>query len=292
VNLSTSVLESAIDWLSLSVAPDADGDRVEAHMASLLQREQRAGAQLRPWILAGAVGFAAGRVRYGRAKRGLILQLSGQLADDHADHLIPLAATLTRLDVAVTVKTQEPDPAHGRRQYAAAIDNYHEHPHSARPWQVSDGDGGHTVYLGTRNSDRLLRIYDKCAEAASRNDKEQVAKYQNCWRYELELHDAYANPTALFLAGATNRSALIEDELRRYLWSHSLHVPWDGTPNPTHPGGFRRRSDLDSRLEWIGRTVAPTIRELVTLIGRDAVMDALGLSTSIDGGPAIDEPAE
>lgn len=59
---------------------------------------------------------------------------------------------------------------------------------------------GYTIYLGSRHSDIMLRVYDKQLEQNSRRVNDSDALIECPWiRWELELKDDYASRAAKFL---------------------------------------------------------------------------------------------
>jgi hypothetical protein len=280
---STTVLESQLDWLTCSYR-GADKARALRNFAMDAQSlEAREGNDTKRWQLNGYEGFRTGRVRYGDRDNACLLQLSGQLAEDWAGSVLPDATTITRVDLAVTVRPSSPVPAYGARAYAELAEWHQAHPLSAVPSATHDANGGWTTYLGARRSPLFLRIYDKGAEAASRDDRAGLARYADCWRFELECHDVAAKAYGLAAVLAGNRSAYVSGALADYLEHHGLEPMFETTCHPASPGAFARRTDYASRLRWFASKVAPSIRLAMSQGDPQEVIDALGL------GP---EPAE
>lgn len=97
-------------------------------------------------------------------------------------------AKITRLDLAIDVFDVEIDPA--ALAAAARVPNA---PGSAKKWRVWRGeDEGCTAYIGSRKSEKFLRIYDKAAETGD--------KSRPWTRFELELKGDAARAAANHLA--------------------------------------------------------------------------------------------
>lgn len=289
---STSVLESTVDWLTATTHDKRAARRMIRKAEALAELERSEGSHSVPWSLGNYFGQRCGRVRYGNTMSAALVQLSGQLASDHFLWFANVAADFTRLDIAVTVQLADYDPGLGLRAYESACAWRKDHPRAAGASYVTNSEGGSTCYVGKRTSDRYLRVYDKQAESIASEDPAAISRYQKCWRYELETHDAAANAIRDSLLSATDRSEWVSSYLAYHCRAHGITPVYPLGSPPTLPTGFRRRSDRDSRLEWISRTVAPTIRWLLDTTPPDELADRLGLPPRSLGPEASDNRSE
>lgn len=274
----STVIESQIDWLTAGWNEGPKADRAEAWAFSRAQRERREGADEKPFSLLGFSGWTVGRVRFGRRSGDALLQLSGDLAEVYGDMVVAEADRVSRVDVAVTVRLSLEDLFLGETTYAQAVTHREEHPKSALPWIVQDGDGGCTTYVGHRSSDRFLRVYNKQAEAAASGDQDSARRYANCWRYELECKGTVAFPMAVAVVGAADRPAFIQQQLHDYTVKHGILPAFGPSGNRVLIPGFRRRSDYQTRLTWLRSSVNPAILTMLEVGDRAEIMDALGLA--------------
>jgi len=260
---STLVLESQVDWLTVAYHGRAKTDYLGGVASSLVLAETDEGNDVRPFDLNGYVGWRVGRVRYGERESAGLLQLSGQLASDHFDELVPEASTISRLDLAVTVLPTPIDPGYGADLYECFCAYHSEHQTSALPWRVQDAHGGQTVYLGARTGDQFFRCYDKEQESRASGDTKAFPRYIGTWRHELELHDDAARVVARSLHAERDRAAGVNGMVYSYVRAHGGQPDWNAAERPLLEAGFRRRSDRDSRLRWFRKQVAPALaREL------------------------------
>jgi hypothetical protein len=287
LDTSTSVLEAQLDYLTITEHSDAAVRNLRLVASELSGYELAEKQRARPFAINGYVGWRVGRVSYGERQTAGLLQLSGQLAEDWAGSLVGESTHVTRVDTAVTVRYSPSNPLLGDSLYQQALGFYSEHPRSALPWRVEDANGGATVYLGSRKSPTFFRAYFKEAEAREEGDSEQYARYQAAWRYELESHDAAADTLCRSALAAPSRAAHCQGVVWEYMRAHGLDSGWDPVSGPVYVGGFRRRSDYQSRLRWFARSVAPAVRWAIDLGDRAEVLNALGLDD--DGSP--DGPA-
>jgi DNA relaxase NicK len=185
--------------------------------------------------------------------------------------------SVSRIDLAVTVRLPVENPDLGRLHYDEALSWYTRHPRAARPSFHGDGDGGYTLYLGDRTSDRFLRCYNKAAESAG--DPVEAEHYQRCWRYELESkgQTAYVLAGSLAALPQENRPRDVQAYVWDYVNAHGMLPVFGRTSGQKLAGTFRRRSDRDSKLAWLSRTVKPTLEWLSQTGNVRDVYESLGL---------------
>lgn len=277
MHTSTHVLESQLDWLTATTRDRRKARKLVKYAKNVEVVETVAGNRSRPFPLGNYVGYRCGRVGWGENVSGALVQLSGQLAQEHFFQICQISDAYTRLDIAVTVQTDTYAPDVGRTSYHQARAWRADHPRAAAATLVENTDGGSTCYVGKRSSDRYLRIYDKQAETIASQDAAAIDRYSKCWRYELELHDTAATAIRDALLRTENRARWIADYVAYHCRAHGIEPIFQSDQPPRLPHGFRRRSDRDSRLEWISRTVAPTIKWLLDTTPADELADRLGL---------------
>lgn len=275
---TSGVIESQVDWLTASAHAEASSDRLEEVGAALQLAAEIDGNKRVAWRSMGFVGHHVGQVDVGRRdRRQVIVRLSGQAAADYLPTVLPLADTVTRLDVAVTWRAAPPDLHIGANAYTLADLWWREHPRSALPSQKRDSAGGCTTYLGDRRSPYYARLYNKEAERESRKDRDQAEHYRGCWRYEVESHDSYAGRLAEAVTTAPRQAEWIQQWMWDYWTNHGVPPAFPPSGAVALLPGFHRRTDDERRLTHLTRNVAPTVRELLSR-GREAdVRRALGL---------------
>jgi DNA relaxase NicK len=281
-NPSTTVLETAIDWLTVSSKYQQVVRRWASKCMDLQKLEKADGNQTRPWHLNQYQGQMCGRVRFGFSSSAMLVQLSGQTANDLFPYFWKDHDTITRLDIAVTYRTLESDNEQSTDAYRQALAYRADRPKSALPLLVRDGDGGSTLYVGSRASSRLLRLYNKHAESIARRDPASTERYVNAWRVELELHDVDAQAVGMMLAEPGAAAPKIRYYLGHYLGTHGITCPFAVTQEATLPTGFRRRSDRESRLEWLKKSVRPSVDWLKGSCTPEELRGILGLNYEID----------
>lgn len=277
MDYQATLLESQLDFLTCSSHSEKGAQELQQIAASLADDEGRLLNKLMPFRLQGYQGWKLGRVRFGMRGHGALLQLSGQLAEDWAKTALSAASTVTRCDLAATVRFDPAWTTYGQKVWSEARAHYTEHPRSAQPWRVENGAGGTTVYLGQRRSPIFFRIYDKWQESISEKDKTAAERYARCWRFELEAHDVAAKAYADLCISSAGRSHLVAGVVHKYLHDHGIDSPINPVSEPVHLGGFRRRSDYATSLAWFRRSVRPRVQWALEKGEIEEVKRALGL---------------
>jgi len=153
----------------------------------------------------------------------------------------------TRLDLAIDVLDTEIDI-----ESLAAAPRVKNAPGSARKWSVVRGhDKGCTVYVGSRKSDKFLRIYDKAAE--------QGIEGRSWTRFELELKGDAARAAAkqMWLLSDEERPQFIKGLIR------ALFNPDDelfqSIMDAPAAALVTEKDTRDGTLEWLMNTVSKTL---------------------------------
>lgn len=276
---TTPVIESQVDWLTCAVHSDAKQVDLEHLAAGWATGEVLDRHKMKPFRLMGYEGWRVGRVRYGTRDTGGLVQLSGALAERHLTQLAALADNISRVDCAVTVRLAVLDDHIALDHYNQAIHHRADHPQAAVPWLIQNGRNGATCYIGDRSSDWFLRIYNKQREAEQADDAQGILHYAACWRYELEVKGQCAAQVAKSLAASADRATDVQSAVHDYSTGHGLLPLFARSGGTRLAAGFRRRSDYDTRLRWLRRSVEPAVRWMVANGGRDEVLHALDLDT-------------
>ena len=272
-----SVIESRVDALTCGFHTPESADVAHRRANIWIEQERGDGSQLKQFRTHGYDMVSAGRVAVGRRPDGVLLKLSEELAETHCDELVSTASTVSRVDFCVTARCSPRRAEVAAIHYAEAMCFFESHPTSAEPALIQRGTGGETCMLGRRASDFYLRCYDKEQESWDLNDPARAAHYSACWRYELEIKGVNARAQAKVYTSQRDTATWIQAMLYQYAVNHGL-VP---TFLPTATAGLlpsvRRRSDRESKLAWLRKSVAPSLAWLGTNTSRAEIMDALGL---------------
>lgn len=131
--------------------------------------------------------------------------------------------------------------------------------------RVTSSGGGYTVYVGSRASDRMLRIYNKTVQA----DLVNGAMYPCVVRIELELKGRTV--AGLHYYAHQGTSVMVESVVHHFasFGIQLLNVNY-GIP-------FRQdKSDwIDTRMAWLKRTVSSSVLKLLDVVPTHQVLQAI-----------------
>lgn len=176
-------------------------------------------------------------------------------------HVLDRDGKLTRLDLAVDIWDGKLTPAVFAQAYA---ERRLRTPAKSgkRIYGINDTSDG--FYLGSRHSDRFMRIYDKAAE--------QALPGQAWLRLELQLKDARAHGVAYVISNEENTRCVVnraigdfiqmdDDELNGVLADQSDPLPQEGRK-------------LHDTLRWLLEQVAPAAARFQAEHPDEEVLDA------------------
>lgn len=223
----------------------------------------------KPFSFQGARGWVSGSVRYAEKMDGkirklwAILMVTGERSTEaYKVAMMQEGLKFTRCDIACDVFLW--DKVEGVARIIK--DNYN----GKNQVKLIESDIGDTVYVGSRESEAYLRIYDK---STSYNlPKGRV------WRWEVEYKRGLAHPAALEVEkGGVD---IIREMVFREARTKSVPVPViEGMR------GIKRctvsASSAEMKLAWLERQVRPTVQWLHKLGMAEEVRGALQLSLPI-----------
>lgn len=181
----------------------------------------------------------------GRALRAIAEQ--GIEASSLVQWFVESGANITRLDLAIDVFDVEIDP-----MALAQCARVKTEPGTARKWSFVKGhDNGCTAYVGSRKSEKFLRIYDKAAEQG-RNDI--------LWtRFELELKGDSARAASRAMSDMTpDERPIYIKGLMRALFNPDDTMYQEIMNCPAAVLKTTKDTD-DNTLDWLMNSVAKTI---------------------------------
>jgi hypothetical protein len=279
------IVEAGVDYLTMTRRRDGDFRPLRNLAIPWLREQANIGNELTPWRGMGYTGEAAGSVRWGEREVDEILTLSGERAAALWRDALPLATSVSRLDLQVTVQAP-PELRHvASRAYSglcrrqAARRERNANSKEVVSTLTVTPDQGQTLYLGAPKSLLRARLYDKSAESKGERPPGQ-------WRYEIQARKAEAALRGRWLAQVTNPGsavvAAVYDHFRR------RHVAPVFDPAPLEEGMprmLRSKADAERKADWLSKMVRPTVQELVELYGREYVLALLGFDGEASSRP-------
>lgn len=171
----------------------------------------------------------------------------GQSQQEILRSTLDAGASLTRLDLAKDAKGSSLSISQIYLNVEAK--NYRG---TARTFSYMKGhDGGQTIYIGSRQSEKFIRLYDKAA---------QMGEMGTHWyRLELECKGAQARALASYLCGGGDWQSGFDTMVRA-----TIDMPenphWQAFfPVGSVPVGFPKEEKLTDREKWILQQCLPAI---------------------------------
>lgn len=228
----------------------------------------------KPFRVSGFQGFRLGRASL--ALRGDLVWLEYSGDNSHEALELPYFeyANCTRLDIRVDMRlpVADDDMAEYMRDYYKQYRLTHERPGSWPDYDYRDKGGAQTLYIGSRDSWRFMRFYNKSAEQGWSTIIGQF------WRLELQFGKENCNElvhrlSRELLSARTSYNLVANygsDIGLGFLFGFSAEQM--ALPKPERPS-----NDAQRRLAWLGKQVRPTIAKLADAGYYDEAEKALGL---------------
>lgn len=265
------------DWCRLTavagvVGQDVTADDLAARAYGMMGDEWR-GHKLKSYNLAGFRGFSLGQAS--AAARGdlVLLERRGWLAEDALWQDDADLWSCTRIDLAADYWIEDGSRGLAMALYgmwSAARDENNRRGRFPSASMIL-GDKGESLYIGSRSSEKMLRVYDKTLE--SRKYTENTGRV---YRFELELKGNTANVVFHNLVRQRDkRETVLMDLLAGFCGRFRIRIPDRIGNGPTSlPACVRNLTDDERTLGWVARTVAkPVVR--LRAAGYNEILDAL-----------------
>ena len=262
-----------VDWISVTTK-DADRGYDLLRWANVMVNAMvQSGFEGRPWGMSGFIGLTCGHIQLGTRNQEALVRLGGPLAHLHWRKAYEMADNVTRIDLECTTRSAR--NAHHRitREVNAARRHSRRQEKGATVTTIKCTDGGYTLYLGKRSSERYGRIYDKFAQ-----DKSEW--YLNCVRYEVEYKGNLSKLVARGCYSAKDHNAAIAARLRAFFSARGLDAKWLAVPL-FHEVSPQLAPTANSRLRWLRSQVRSSIRPLIDAGMLDQVLSALDLDRHV-----------
>lgn len=264
---------ASIDWLTVTTEQDRPGKAWADIFAGIAGENGH--SFTKPWSFWGFTGWQTEHCRYGfrPMTREYILIVSGSPADRVWRKVCPSARTVTRLDLAVTVKMESVQPGLCAAYYAV-LGAGMQRKYSL----ITNNSGGETLYVGSRHSSQFGRVYDKGAQLGQAPGE--------LYRYEAvikkSLTPSLLNALLVGPGDGSDEKGLLKHKIRSFVWD------WfdNREVTPVFARGEQGKLELsveftasttDRKLNWLSHAVSPTIRKLMAEGRSKDVIEALSL---------------
>lgn len=273
---SLQVVDVGVDWLTATVPRDGRHGPLKEFARSIMQDEASNGNNERNWKGQGYHGVTCGAVSFGVRATDAILRLSSHAAAIHYRKAILLTDNVSRMDLQLTAtdSTNQADRAHLAYYQVDSAPRKGGRPPTAS--LRINNTGGQTLYIGSRASDKLGRLYDKGVEKKS-------AEKGALWRYEVEYKRHEAKRISERASQEEFDNACIAANVVHYFSTRGVTVPmvaaFDESSFERARAEYKldRESDDERSLRWLNQFVASTVRRLIESGRRSEVLRALGV---------------
>lgn len=276
----STLKESGIDWITVTCSDPDSRSRFQEFGCSMLHVETGLGEEVSTWRFQQFEGLKAGGAAYGEAEDMACIRLSGPTAHAHWRRAHALSTSCSRIDLQVTVANVEDVKGLIATHYAELMDHFKswlKPPTIDLRWSNRTGA---TLYLGTRQSDRFGRIYDKGIES-------KMDHYRGCARYEIQFNGESAKLMARSITRDEVSRPNVEGKVLQYYSERGLRLSWPCAASSLLSRPRKRTTDA-RRLRWLNTQVAPAVKDLMARNDLPAILEALGLSAV--AGPLDHKP--
>ena len=229
------------------------------------------------WRFFGYQGHSIGDFSFGTRENEAIMQFRGNLATEGITQ-IPDGWKCTRIDLQTSVFLEtELELA---KTYFQSLGGSNR---TARPtirFVSSSHDRGDTLYVGSRASEQMGRVYDKGAERRVKADGEIGSRI--FWRYEVELKAAKAREVynALWFEKGGFKTQIVCFVYDWFVERGIVPVYERAGVNLVVQAAVNQATEADEykrKLQWLVRTAAPVVKTLREEYSPYTILEALNL---------------
>lgn len=268
-------VEAGVDWISMSmpvgVNPSAEWYQ---ECLGIIERIQDDGNEAKERNLLGYAGISVGNCFCGAGESTYYCQLTGSYAPRYWRDIYRLEGHISRLDIQCTVFFSSAIESLGVDTLAVA--RHAAIGKGSKPkWSVTrvdDNSGGFSMYVGSKDSEHYLNMYNK--EVESKDER-----YKNSWRYELRLKNEYGTKAAraLYVRPGAEHNSILET-VRRWLLRRGISAPWEGIAVDSIIAPLEKpKTDKETALWWLSHQVKPALDKAAKLGYYKEACEALGL---------------
>lgn len=264
VKVMVASLSTGVDYLTVTTRDNKTSPQLLARAARLMARVHTEGHSPKNWRWMGYSGYQTASFRYGvRGDEGIVV-LSSEMAREHWREFTNAGSRVTRIDLAVTVRLYEQYKSLAKDMYQEAMKA------NARLYgYVERSIGGSTLYVGSRESERFGRLYDKGAHLG------EEAGWT--WRYEVEVKKPLSSYLAQSLFASDDVPSFIVSYVHDFFTLRNVAPVFDKSDYKYIIESEGRIQTREKQLHWLRTSVAPTVSRLIELEGEEKVLGALNL---------------
>lgn len=273
--LDPQIISAGVDWITVTTPDPASSHVLALQIAGIVDHQKQMGALERPWGMSGFTGFKVGEIEYAMRGDEFMVRLMSDTAQRAWREVYELGASVTRLDLQVTVEMNRDCQSLVWEYYRRANKKSLEKKRGPRNRVILGNDGGATLYCGERSSSRFGRCYAKGPQS-------KIDYYKTALRFELQLNGKLSKIVATRLAAAKRPDVFAVERTVSFFRTRIGHVPVR-IESIINDSCSRKRSDVRKKLEWLKASVNPSVQELIKIGYHLEVLKALGLDDNAYG---------
>lgn len=270
------VVYSGIDWITVTLPKEAKQAANWLNSGyKLIEYISSEGNEMGQSGRLGYRGIQSGGSFAGARDDDYMIMISGHYAHEAFRVLYRPDAHFSRIDMQVTVKWDRLPINTAKKGYKDANAANVLLPESRRREVrlIVGNDNNDTLYVGSAKSEQRGCLYNKEAQS-------EDTTYAGAWRYECRFKNKQATAIAAQYASFGDKAVAWASDIVALWWeSRGVEAPWahDEEATPIAPPRSVP-SDVESKLAWLRRQVAPALQTLLKLTDYATVIAALGLA--------------
>lgn len=269
--MSWTLMEARIDWITCTAGTGQRGtDLLDAGLRIVATEHER-GNPRRTSNFEGYHGTITKHAFAGWRLDGACVRLGGELARDHWRSVSEPGTNITRLDLAITGRSEPPDANVASISYNALPPDFAVRGRPTEYTLIQARLGGETLYCGRRASERFGRIYDK--------GRESRGEYpEGTWRFEIEYKGQAAKDVASYLRSRADIEQAIVGVVSMRFEEWRVQLPDFNVSDRWRDVGRKARTDNETRMKWLSESVRASIEKISTSYSGEEIRTALGLT--------------
>lgn len=259
-----------LDWLTVTTRSVVGRAELQKAVDKVLASKEGKGVTIKPWHWRGYEGIFAEGVRHGKRDDSDIAILSGEKCQSYWKAFTSGGFNCTRLDVALDVEY-----VHINENIADMCRSQFEVWQNGRKQRMNatfvvNLNGGKTFYIGSRESDRFCRIYDKGAQRGGLPGK--------LWRFEVEYKGSVAKNAWAVLESSDTPITDMVSWVRAELLSRGVTIPFLDNSSEVQPRlkALGLIKSEETTLQWLRTQVRPSLLKLIETGRIEDIESALG----------------
>lgn len=272
--IPNELIECGVDYITVTATRPPRSATLYDVAKEHLQREAEEGNEVRRWKGLTYSGYICGSVQLGTGPQGTIARVTGGTAKEAWRELYHWSSKCTRIDVQATIRV-EGDPADRIQQdWETVCARWAELKNAKEPKLRVGPLGPETIEIGSRQSERFGRIYDKRKES-------KLDHYQQAVRFEVEYKGSLAGVVSRALIAEAPAVAATIPHISSFFRRYRVELPVQ-----MHVSSLisapRKESDATKKIRYLHTSIRPLVQFLISRGMEPEVREALGLPAVAD----------